>query len=912
MFPCRKSVMDVILCHQTVDFDALGAAIALSCLRVGSRVVLTGGAHPGVKRFLALYRGEFPLMDMRSVHVDQLRTIMVVDNQQRQRLGKAQAWFDAPQVQHIEIYDHHLDQARDIPATYVEIEAVGATTTLIVEKLRQRGIELDPYTATVMALGIHVDTGSLTFDQTTVRDAQALAWLMGQGALVKIIAEYVEPSFSPQVQHLFGEAIAHLKREIVQGYRVAWVLLRSPDFVPGLSNLVEKMMQMTDLDALLVGHFYNQTETEGKLAVIGRSHIAATNLNQLFEPYGGGGHDQAAAMSLRLQEPETALLKIYSDFKAQIPQALTARDLMTAPVRTILPQTTIEEAQRILFRYGHSGLVVVDDGSKLVGVISRRDLDLALHHGFHHAPVKGYMSRQVHTIHPNTTMRDIEAMMVGEDLGRLPVVEGDRLVGIVTRTDILRQHHQEHHFAMLPPSQHETQPLTAIFAERLAAPLWHLLQTAAIAAQEQGWHLYLVGGAVRDIFLADPHGELLLQDLDLVVDGFHTSADVGAGVTLANHICTLYPNARLSVHGEFQTAAILWHKDPILGSLWMDIATARTEFYPYPAANPEVEASSIRQDLYRRDFTINALCLRLTQPRAGELLDFFGGLWDLKKRHIRVLHANSFIEDPTRIYRAVRFAVRLGFQLEVQTEEYIRYAIASGIYEKLHHEKPQAPALTTRLRAELKYLLTAEYWKGALQLLDDLGALQCIHKNLALSPILWWQIRCVDRWLRYHDQDHLWEHWCIRLEALLLTLSTADRLKVGDRLQLPKDSCHRLVKIAELQTKILPTLMAADTLSEKVLLLQPLKLPEIILLASLSPKPIRHHLWCYLRRWQFVRAPLDGSDLKALGYKPGPQFRVILVDLLRQTLDGNIGDRPSALHYLQSHYPLEKPGQHNP
>jgi tRNA nucleotidyltransferase (CCA-adding enzyme) len=895
--------MDVILCHQTVDFDALGAAIALSCLRVGSRVVLTGGAHPGVKRFLALYRGEFPLIEMRSVHVDQLRTIMVVDNQQRQRLGKAQTWFDAPQVQHIELYDHHLDQERDIPATHVEIEAVGATTTLIAEKLQARGIELDPYTATVMALGIHVDTGSLTFDQTTVRDAQALAWLMGQGALVKIIAEYAEPSFSPQVQHLFSEAIANLHQELVQGYKLAWVLLQSPNFVPGLSNLVEKMMQMTDLDALLLGHFYNQTDKDGKLVVIGRSHITGTNLNQLFEPYGGGGHDQAAALNLRTKEPETALHKIYTDFKAQVPQALTAKDLMTAPVRTILPQTTIEEAQRVLFRYGHSGLAVVDDGGKLVGVISRRDLDLALHHGFHHAPVKGYMSRQVRTITPDSTMREIEAIMVSEDLGRLPVVEGDRLVGIVTRTDILRQHHQEQRLSLLPPSKDDSQPLTAIFAERLAPPLWNLLQTAAIAAQSRGWHLYLVGGAVRDVFLADANEELLLQDIDLVVDGFHGSADVGAGVTLANQICELYPNARLSVHGEFQTAAILWHKDPVLGSLWMDIATARTEFYPYPAANPEVEASSIRQDLYRRDFTINALCLRLTEPRSGDLLDFFGGLWDLKKRQIRVLHANSFIEDPTRIYRAVRFAVRFGFQLEVQTEEYIRYAIASGIYEKLHREKPQAPALTTRLKAELKYLLTAKYWKATLQLLDELGALKCIHKNLALNPELWWQIRCVDHWLRHHDPEHNWEHWRIRLEGLLLNLAPEERLKVGDRLQLPKDSFNRLVKLSQLQAEVLPQLIQAQTLSDKVFALQSLKLPEVILLAAISSKAIRQDLWCYLRRWQFIRAPLDGADLKALGYKPSPQFKIILEDLLRKTLDQEIGDRPSALAYLETHYP---------
>ncbi|AFY36626.1 Polynucleotide adenylyltransferase region [[Leptolyngbya] sp. PCC 7376] len=898
--------MQVILCHQTVDFDALGAAVGLACLRVGARVVLTGGAHPGVKRFLALYRGEFPLLEMRSVHPEQLRTIMVVDNQQRQRLGKATNWFEEPQVKQIEIYDHHMDQERDIPATYVEIENVGSTTTLITEKLQARGIELDPYTATVMALGIHVDTGSLTFDQTTVRDAQALTWLMGQGAVVKIIADYVEPSFSPQVQSLFAEAMGSLERETVRGYQVAQVLLRSPTFVPGLSSMAERMMQMTDLDGLLVGHFYHQTESEGKLVIIGRSRIIGTNLNQLFEPYGGGGHDQASALSMRVDTPESTLKTIYEKFTQQIPQAITARDLMTAPVRTILPATSIGEAQRVLFRYGHSGLVVVDDAEKLVGVISRRDLDLALHHGFQHAPVKGYMSRKVRTISPATTLRDIEKLMVNFDVGRLPVVDGDRLVGIVTRTDILRQHHQEQRGDLLLNSQEKTaQPLTAMLAEKLDASLWDLLQSVAIAAQKRGWHLYLVGGGVRDLLLAEKASELLLQDIDLVVDGFHAAADVGAGVELASFIKELYPEAKVAVHGEFQTAAIVWHQDPILGALCMDIATARTEFYPYPAANPEVEASSIRQDLYRRDFTINALCLRLTEPRAGDLLDFFGGLIDLKKHQIRVLHANSFIEDPTRIYRAVRFAVRLNFALESQTEEYIQYAIASGIYERLHHEKPQAPALTTRLRAELKYLLTANYWKPALQLLDSLGALQCIHKNLALTADVWWQVRCVDRWLRHQDSDKTLEHWRMRLESLLINLPTSARLEVGDRLQLPKDSLQRLAEFTQHQENILPKLAVTTNLSGKVFALKGLQLPDIILLAAIAPKKIRHDLWCYLRQWQFMKAPLDGSDLKELGYKPSPQFRIILQDLLQKTLDGEIGDRSSALSYLEQHYPLE-------
>ena len=143
--------------------------------------------------------------------------------------------------------------------------------------------------------------------------------------------------------------------------------------------------------------------------------------------------------------------------------------------------------------------------------------------------------------------------------------------------------------------------------------------------------------------------------------------------------------------------------------------------------------------------------MRLTKPRAGEMLDFFGGLLDLQAKQIRVLHANSFIEDPTRIYRAVRFAVRLEFAIEPQTEQYIRYAINSGVYDRTGAENSTRPALQTRLRSELKYILQAPYWKAALRLLADLGALKCIHPTLDLDKNLWRQLRLLERCLRNHQ-----------------------------------------------------------------------------------------------------------------------------------------------------------------
>ena len=166
------------------------------------------------------------------------------------------------------------------------------------------------------------------------------------------------------------------------------------------------------------------------------SAIEGTNLNQLFSIYGGGGHSQAASLMLRNVAPESKLKQLVEEFITQIPHPLTARDLMSSPVRTIRPQTTIEQAERVLFRYGHSGLSVVDENDHLVGIISRRDLDLALHHGFSHAPVKGYMTKNIKTITPNTLLPDIESIMVTYDVGRLPVIDDNKLLGIVTRTDL--------------------------------------------------------------------------------------------------------------------------------------------------------------------------------------------------------------------------------------------------------------------------------------------------------------------------------------------------------------------------------------------------------------------------------------------------------------------------------------------
>jgi tRNA nucleotidyltransferase (CCA-adding enzyme) len=282
--------MDVVLCHRTADFDALGAAVGWARLHPGARIVLCGGTHPAVRDFLALYRDEYPLIERRAVSPEQLSTIAVVDAQHRALLSAAADWLDLPQVQ-VQLYDHHIHAEGDISAKFRQVEAVGATTTLIAERLQSENLSLSMAEATVMALGIHADTGSLTYDLATVRDAAALTWLMAQGANQKAIATYTEPGFSSELQELLGEALPQLQTVTFYGYRVAWTMLSSDRYVPGLSSLTSQLMVLSESDALVLGHRY-QTRSSGqdRLTVIARSRIEGVDLSALLQPIGGGGH----------------------------------------------------------------------------------------------------------------------------------------------------------------------------------------------------------------------------------------------------------------------------------------------------------------------------------------------------------------------------------------------------------------------------------------------------------------------------------------------------------------------------------------------------------------------------------------------------------------------------------------------
>ncbi len=285
--------------------------------------------------------------------------------------------------------------------------------------------------------------------------------------------------------------------------------------------------------------------------------------------------------------------------------------------------------------------------------------------------------------------------MSGSSAGRVPVLRDSEVVGVVTRSDVLRALEEPRGEAVGTGAESIADLLDALDPLR---PVFEAVQ--AVSAPFEG--AYLVGGAVRDVLMGEPN-----FDVDIAVEG----DGIALGEALAEAL-----GGRVRSHDRFGTAIVVYDGGRV------DVATARTEFYDSPGALPTVEQASIRQDLYRRDFTINAMAASLKGEDFGRLVDYFGGLRDLESGVVRVLHNLSFIDDPTRIFRAIRYESRYGFSMDAHTLALARACVEMNLVGELS---------SARLRDELHALLSEESVGDSVFRLADLGIDRSIHPHLA-------------------------------------------------------------------------------------------------------------------------------------------------------------------------------------
>ncbi len=872
--------MELISTHINADFDALASMVAAGKLYPKARLLFPGSQERNVRDFLR--ETQFPLQAerLKGFSLQEVRRLILVDVKRITRIGPIRDIVGRAGLE-IHIYDHHPAHPKDIAGNLELLREVGATTTILLDLLRQQELPLTPQEATLFALGIYEETGLLTFTNTTEADLHAVAYCLSKGANLGLVSDFIRRDLTADQVGLLNELIKSAETYTINGVRVVISTASLDRYVGDLAMLTHKLRDMENINVL-----FTLVRMDNRVHMVARSRLETVDVGEIADAFGGGGHATASSTTVKdftLFQVKERLLQL---LKERVRPLKQARDIMTAPVKAIPERFTLRGAAEIMNRFNLAHLPVVRRG-EMVGLITREVVDKGIFHGLGDAPVRDYMSGEFPRVGPDAPLAQVQRLMVERNLGFLPVVEGGRLRGAVTRADLLRHTYQDLLKRPTFPAAGERElgepvarNVAALLASRLPPRIQSLLRSAGTAGGEVGTKVYAVGGFVRDLLLRQEN-----LDVDLVVEGDGIAFAEALGRRL---------EANVTSHRTFGTAMLT-----LPDGFKMDVATARTEYYEYPAALPTVEHSSIKMDLYRRDFTINTLAVCLNADRYGELLDFFGGQQDLRDKTLRIIHNLSFVEDPTRILRAARFEVRFGFHLGRHAEQLAMNAVQMGLLGKV---------AGIRLTTELQLILQEARPFAILQRLDQLGVLAAIHPRLTLGSDMEQRFQRVGEVLTWYGllyQEPSAASWIVYLLMLFGELRGAESRAILRRLNPPPRIATKVSwDLARLRALARQFQQARELPHSRVYRwLVDASLESILtLMARMEQPEVRKAIGDFLTTRRQVRPILRGNDLQALGIRPGPIYRDILNSLLYARLDGHVQSRDDELRFIRRRF----------
>jgi len=846
--------LHLILSHEQADFDAVASLYAASLLYSEAAPVLPQRLNRNVRGYLTLYGENFPFIERDAHKAKIIDQLTVVDSQSPVTLKGFGP--DTP----VNVIDHHPIEPDLDPSWDLQVEMVGATTTLLAEAVIEAGGDLSDSAATLMLLGIYEDTGSLSYPGTTARDVRAAAWLLDQGANLVIAAEFLNQPLSVEQQALFEQLLEGTVVSQIQGHQIVIAKGQAGGTADEISTLAHRLGDVYDADALFL-----VVGLDGRVQLVARSYAESIDVGGIAEHLGGGGHSRAAAALIKSSSVEAVEHELIVLLEEAVEPPSTVGEIMSRGPQMLDSSDTVADAAEQMQRYGHEGYPVTDSG-EIVGLLTRRSVDRAVAHEMLDRPVSEIMEAGSLSVHPQDSVHHLQRVMIEHNWGQVPVSDpiNGEVIGIVTRTDLLN--------SLGNPQSHRelaNKLEQALTAERLA-----LLELIAAESEASNAALYIVGGFVRDLILGTPS-----VDFDLVVEG----DAIALGESLASKF-----GGNISSHRRFGTAK--WQLDVehngLKGALnlegaelpeTIDFVSARTEFYSHPTALPSVTEGSIKLDLHRRDFSINTLALRLDGRHYGQLLDPWGGGKDIRSKQIRVLHSLSFVDDPTRMLRAVRLEQRLGFSIESRTMELLDRALP--LLENVSGE---------RIRSELTAILKEANIGSIMRRLKQLGLLQAIHPALdwddwietrtvaaqAFSPPASWKLEREPT-----PYELFFALWAYRLPG-------SEASAICERLHMSQGEAASIVEAGRQECD----LTQDRSPSEWVACLD--AVPEAALVATwlaLSDQQAGQAIIeSYLSNWRWVHATVDGDRLRELGLAPGPAFKKILGSLRAAWLDGEL------------------------
>lgn len=863
----------LITCHSNADFDALAAMCAAALIYGPCDVLFPGTQEANLQTFYQELKerpGAAPgctFLDDRVPDFSKYGRLVAVDTRRRSRLRHVWPLLDNPGTR-IEVWDHHPETSDDVHAHACHAEICGAVTTLLIEEIQKRNIAVTRETATVLGLGIYSDTGSFSFSSVTQRDFAAAGWLLGRGMDINIISE--KTAFSMTKEHIraLNALLESAQTYHINGADVVLAEATLDSYLDDFAFLAHKMMEMEKFDILFaIGRM------DDRIQIVARSRSHAVNVGAVCSAFGGGGHAYAASASVRDKTLSEVRDGILTQLYLQEEGEKTARDYMSQPAIGIEEGHTIAEADELMLHFGLKTMPVFAPLTRrCTGLIDSQITQKAISHGLAGAPLTDYMRRNLKTLPVTATLRDITTVIVGARQRLVPIVsDGGSVVGVVSRTDLINIFAQEPGRMNPTDRAPKSRIMGKTMRDRLPKDVLDILEKAGALGRSRQTPVYVVGGFVRDLLLKTPN-----HDIDLVVEG--------DGIGFARAFAGVL-GGRVRVHKKFLTSVVIFPGADGREER-VDVATARLEYYESPAALPTVEHSSIKMDLYRRDFTINALAIRLDCEPMGEIVDFFGGQKDIRDRVIRVLHTLSFVEDPTRCLRAVRFEQRYHFRIGPATEKLIKNDVSLKLLDKL------SPA---RLFNEFEHICAEETAILCIRRLHELGILQAIHPQISINPDkkeMLIRTAKVMAWYRLLYIDEEMRPWLVYFLVLCSCLTYAVTLEVFRRLGIPPALKNEVLGCREKARSLRSSLKRLTAnpgfkVSALCAMLRPLPVEFVLyLMADMEVPETRRALSRYITVWRAEKPGADGSDLKKLGLAPGPAYGVILQRLLEAKLDG--------------------------
>ena len=888
--------MRIITTHINADFDGMASMIAAQKLYPDGLLVFPGSQEKTLRDFISqtlLYRYEF--LKAKQIILSSVTSLVVVDTRTSARIGPLAACLKNPGIS-LHLYDHHPKSDGDLRGDLEVIRDVGSTMTLLTEILREKDIAVSAEEATIFSLGIYEDTGSLTHLTTTPDDMRAAAWLLEKGAKLDVISQFISHDLTSQQVGYLNELVKSASRITIQDISVVIATLSLPHYVDDFSLIVKRFLTMENLDVL-----FTIVTMGGRTYLIARSRIPDVNVGAIARDFGGGGHATAASATMKDMSHVEAHEQLVRSLHRHIrPQAI-AREMMTSPAITAPENATLFHAKALMSRYNINAMVVVPQYEPaphsnepfILGIISRQMVERAISHDLGDQPVQDYMASDVEVLSLNATLADIQEIIIEHRQRLIPIVHERELKGIITRTDLLNRLvndpanlpknllHEENY-----PSLERSRNLTQLLTSSLDREIIVLLQQIGEVADTVNANAFVVGGFVRDLLLKKTN-----MDLDIVIEG--------DGITFARTLAEQL-NGRVRTHERFGTATVV-----LPSGLKLDVATARLEYYEYPAALPTVELSSIKLDLYRRDFTINAMAIQLNRDQFGKLIDFFNSQNDLKQHAIKVLHNLSFVDDPTRIFRAIRFEQRMDFIIVKHTQRLINNAVKMNLFGK--SDDP-------RFFSELKILLNEEQGVSAILRLEELG----------LFPYLWPDLKphlTIDQrldhslkqaqqaisWFKLLYLEDIFEPWIVYLLTIMGRSPVTVLINFCNRFQLAPKIKNFLINEKNLADKTAAFLSRRKYLknSEIFTALRDLNIEGLLYLIALARKSeVKQAVSSYVTSLRLQQPLLNGDDLKDMGYQPGPLFKTLLETLLLARLDETVSTRQEEIELLERQHPL--------